>query len=103
MTFEFYRLARPAYEELLEHIDREIVTTFERIEITADGVDWDKEGLRGPSATWTYLVNDNVFSGNMLLMLANRPSMALGAVFTLPILFVWGLYLHWKKRSRHKQ
>jgi len=39
----------------------------------------------------------------MLLMLANRPSMALGAVFTLPILFVWGLYLHWKRRSRHKQ
>ena len=94
---EFYRQAGPAYEALVERIDREVVETFERIEITADGVDWDREGLRGPSATWTYLVNDSVFGGNPLLMLANRPSMALGAIFTMPALFVWGLFLHWKK------
>lgn len=48
---EFYRQAGPAYEALVERIDREIVATFEGIEIKANGVDWDREGLHGPSAT----------------------------------------------------
>ena len=45
----------------LERIDHQIVRTFRSAEITAAGIDLDKEGLRGPSSTWTYLINDNPF------------------------------------------
>ena len=30
------------------------------------GVDWEREGLRGPSATWTYLVGENPFGASGL-------------------------------------
>jgi preprotein translocase subunit SecA len=96
---EFYRTAIQTFEQLLERIDNEIVETFPDLQITAAGVDWERHGLRGPSATWTYLVSDNVFDSNVLLTLANRPALGLGAIFAYPILFLWGLYLHWKRRK----
>jgi preprotein translocase subunit SecA len=43
---------------LLKRIDDEVVTTFNTVEITADGIDLDREGLLGPSSTWTYMIND---------------------------------------------
>ncbi len=59
----------------------------------------ERHGLRCPSANWTYLVSDNVFGSNVLLTLANRPALGLGAIFAYPILFLWGLYLHWQRRK----
>ena len=71
--------------------------------ITRDGVDWDAEGLRAPSATWTYLVNDNVFGSNVVLELAVRPSIdGMSAIFLGPVLFVWALYQHWEKHKKRK-
>jgi preprotein translocase subunit SecA len=96
---EFNRGAIASFEPLLKRIDDTIVSGFESLRITADGVDWKGSGLRGPSATWTYLVNDNVFAGNLLMNLANRPSIALWGTLTLwPVLLAWGVYLHWRKR-----
>ncbi len=46
---------------MLERIDHQIVRTFRSAKITASGIDLDAEGLRGPSSTWTYLINDNPF------------------------------------------
>ena len=96
---EFYRAAGAGFEALLERIDGTIVETFERIEITADGVDWDREGLRGPSSTWTYLINDNVFGNNTFLTLANRPGFGLWAVLLCWwILVPWAMVLRWRRR-----
>ncbi|HEX9942083.1 MAG TPA: accessory Sec system translocase SecA2 [Thermoanaerobaculia bacterium] len=95
---EFYRAAGAAFEALQERIDAGIVEVFERVEITADGVDWEREGLLGPSSTWTYLVNDNVFSGNTFLSLSVRASIGLWAVLVCwPLLLVWGLAKHWRR------
>ncbi|HEY4573013.1 MAG TPA: accessory Sec system translocase SecA2, partial [Thermoanaerobaculia bacterium] len=81
----FVEYCRTANAALLARIDDTIVEIFERIEVTAGGVDWEREGLRGPSSTWTYLVNDNVFGNNTFLGLANHASFGLWAV-----LVCWG-------------
>jgi preprotein translocase subunit SecA len=95
---EFCRIAGAAFEALQEQIENGIVSTFERIEITAAGVDWEREGLLGPSSTWTYLVNDNVFSGNTFLTLSVRASFGLWAVLVCwPLLLVWGAAQHWRR------
>jgi hypothetical protein len=44
-----------------ETINERIVQTFYCVEITEKGIDLEKEGLAGPSSTWTYLVSDNPF------------------------------------------
>ncbi|MFL6202341.1 MAG: accessory Sec system translocase SecA2 [Thermoanaerobaculia bacterium] len=100
---EFYRTAGAGFEALVERIDDTIVETFERIEVTADGVDWEREGLRGPSSTWTYLINDNVFGNNTFLTLANRPGFGLWAILLCWwILVPWALVLRWQRRRRRQ-
>ncbi|UCC31615.1 MAG: hypothetical protein JSU86_04915, partial [Phycisphaerales bacterium] len=60
---EFHKLVARAFRDLLRTIDDEIIETFKTTEITEHGICLDKDGLKGPGATWTYLVNDNPFGG----------------------------------------
>ncbi|MBP7049747.1 MAG: accessory Sec system translocase SecA2 [Phycisphaerae bacterium] len=50
-----------AFCALLDTINKAVVDTFESAAITRDGIDMEKEGLKGPSSTWTYLINDHPF------------------------------------------
>ena len=52
---EFYQRAGEAFNALPDRVEVDVVAAFERITITAQGVDWEGEGLAGPSSTWTYL------------------------------------------------
>jgi preprotein translocase subunit SecA len=56
---EFNRQVNAAFRELSRRIDDEVLMTFRTARITADGIDLAREGLLGPSSTWTYMINDN--------------------------------------------
>ncbi len=56
---EFNKIAIQSYEKLLETIEQETTTALAAAEITSNGVDLEKEGLKAPSSTWTYLIDDN--------------------------------------------
>lgn len=56
---EFNKTAIQSYEKLLKTIEEEVITVLSKAEITASGVDMVKEGLKAPSSTWTYLIDDN--------------------------------------------
>jgi preprotein translocase subunit SecA len=58
---EFHREAVELFGRLLDDVEERSAETFRTAEITADGVDLDAAGLKRPSATWTYLVQDNPF------------------------------------------
>jgi len=62
---EFHKRITYAFGDVQRNIDNGIVQTFNEAEVTEDGIDVDKEGLKGPTSTWTYLVSDNPF-GNWL-------------------------------------
>jgi len=76
---EFFKLAAGFYEQLVESIDEGVLQSFERARITADGIDLDREGLRGPSSTWTYLVNDNPFEWVVGLSAPGNIGLGVGA------------------------
>jgi preprotein translocase subunit SecA len=98
----FHEHARKAFVETLARIDDEIVTTFERIEITADGVDWEGEGLLGPSSTWTYLVTDTPFTTGPLAAMAGRQSAGLLVAWMYwPLWIAWGFFRKWRMRREH--
>ncbi len=99
---EFFREAGDEFDRLPSRVEDQAVRTFEQIEVTADGVDWEQDGLLGPSSTWTYLVNDDQFLGNNVLRdLSHRPGAAAWAVVTLgPLLFLWGLRERWMRRRK---
>ena len=69
---EFNKQAVQAFEELLINIEEDIVKTFESAVISSDGINMEKEGLKAPSSTWTYLINENPnqFSNIQFLMKA---------------------------------
>jgi len=57
--------------------------------------------LKGPSSTWTYLVNDDPFREQVLLSLigAGGKSMAVYAVMVMPALFLlWTIVEHFARR-----
>ncbi|HEX9060797.1 MAG TPA: accessory Sec system translocase SecA2 [Clostridia bacterium] len=60
-----------AFKELLLKIDESIITTFKSIKIESEGIDIGIDDLKGPSSTWTYMINDNPFADDLGLMLGN--------------------------------
>jgi preprotein translocase subunit SecA len=58
---EVHAEAVPLYHRLLSQVEEQSAATFRAVTITADGADLAAAGLRRPTATWTYLVQDNPF------------------------------------------
>ncbi|MDH2427449.1 accessory Sec system translocase SecA2 [Sphaerisporangium sp. TRM90804] len=58
---EFNREAVAAYRRLMDEVERRSVETFQTATITSEGIDALESGLTRPTATWTYLVQDNPF------------------------------------------
>ncbi|WP_328519997.1 accessory Sec system translocase SecA2 [Kribbella sp. NBC_00359] len=58
---EFNKSAIASFDTLIADAWADAVETFQDAEITADGLDEDASGIPRPTATWTYLVNDNPF------------------------------------------
>jgi preprotein translocase subunit SecA len=58
---EFHKEAARAFAHLLAEVEERSAESFGTVLITADGADLGAAGLRRPTATWTYLVQDNPF------------------------------------------
>lgn len=56
---EFNKIAIEAFENLIKDIRNEITDTLASVEITEDGIDMEKAGLKAPTSTWTYLIDDS--------------------------------------------
>ena len=59
---EFHRMSIAAFGELAESAVAKARQTFDDVLIDAEGAHLDGLGLHKPSATWTYMVNDNPMS-----------------------------------------
>jgi len=105
---EFHARARDAFSRMVACLDDDIVSTFENLEITSDGADWETAGLRGPSSTWTYMVTDTPFEQDPLAGLARRPAAgAYAALLYAPMLIGWGVWRllqrRWQRRRGGEQ
>lgn len=93
---EFNKTAIESFENLKKDIIDEAAAVLERAEITGEGIDMEKEGLKAPSSTWTYLVNDRPEQlGIMQMPIALDP---LSALLSLP---VWVASFMKQKKSRN--
>ena len=67
---------------------------LERVRVSDGRVDLEGLGIRGPSSTWTYLVNDDPFRNQIGMMLTGpgRTTIAIyAAAIMMPLLLLWGL------------
>jgi preprotein translocase subunit SecA len=101
---EFGRRAAESFQDLSRRIDEAVVRTLQSARITAQGIDLSAEGLRGPSSTWTYLVNDDPFRSQLGVQLLGPGNFgaAAGAAL-LPfglLLMAWGIYNRFVRSRR---
>jgi len=64
----FHEMAVEAFSETRSGLEEAMVATFESLEITENGVDLDRDELKGPQSTWTYIVNDTPFESTIIRM-----------------------------------
>ena len=94
---EFNKIAIEGYKSLLADIEQEVVSVLSRAEITTYGINMEKEGLKAPSSTWTYLVDDSPEQlGIMPMSLAVDP---LSIILSTAALAMSG----WRKFRRHRK
>ncbi|HEX5081903.1 MAG TPA: accessory Sec system translocase SecA2 [Blastocatellia bacterium] len=100
--YEFTKRIAEAFMKLHQTIEDRIVETFATARITEDGIDLDRAGLRGPSSTWTYLINDQMMSELQRLLYGfGNSAFAIGAALTTwPLLIAWGIWRRFTKRKR---
>jgi preprotein translocase subunit SecA len=58
---EFHREAVTLFSRLLRDVEERSAETFQTVPITPSGADLGAIGLKRPTATWTYVVQDNPF------------------------------------------
>ncbi|MBB3661772.1 preprotein translocase subunit SecA [Prauserella sediminis] len=61
---EFHRVAIPEFHKIRGRVESRSAETLASAEITSDGVDLAAAGVRRPTSTWTYLVQDNPFDSD---------------------------------------
>jgi preprotein translocase subunit SecA len=97
--------AAAAYRRLEEEVEEAVRGAFRSLEVRDGELDLGRLPLQGPSATWTYLVNDDPFRDRLgaMLMGPGRSTFAVGAaLFATPFLLLLGLADKWQRRRRRK-
>jgi preprotein translocase subunit SecA len=86
---------------LQQTIEERIAETFTTVEITKDGINLDQAGLRGPSSTWTYLINDRALPQLQQMLYGHgSAAFAITAVLTTwPLLAAWGV---WRRLTKER-
>jgi preprotein translocase subunit SecA len=90
----FTTAIRLAFRGMEEAIDRAVLEALTAARVSGGRIDLEGLGIRGPSSTWTYLVNDDPFRNQIGMMLTGpgRTTVAVyAAVVMMPLLLLWGV------------
>jgi preprotein translocase subunit SecA len=99
---EFNRNVINSFDQLFTDIEEETVKTLERVNITANGVDMEKEGLRAPTSTWTYLINDS--PEQLGIMSITRSPLAVAVNWPAILgMSIWNRFFRFKKVEEEEE
>jgi preprotein translocase subunit SecA len=80
---EFGKMIIKAFDDLEQQIDQKVIVAFERVNITGSGIDLEREGLLGPTSTWTYLVNDSFFENPLRRTIIGSNAFGVGSALVI--------------------
>jgi preprotein translocase subunit SecA len=99
---EFHRSAVDAFAEMEKQADRVIIKTLRELVKKQGPVDLAAEGLKGPTSTWTYLVNEDQFGWGVELLKGKNLGFAVGAAAFMGPLFVFTLLMRRLRRRKKR-
>ena len=97
---EFQRLADRQFQALCDKIDGALQEKTALL-LANPELELHELGVRRPSSTWTYIVNDNPFGNKLATMLLNNANIGFQVDFiSAAVLFVVGLFRRLRGRKR---
>jgi preprotein translocase subunit SecA len=99
----FMEEARAGFARLDDALDTAVLASLDHVRVEAGRIDIGGIDVKGPSATWTYLVNDDPFREQVMLSLlgAGARGVAIYAAVVMPALFLlWTLVEWWARPKR---
>ena len=99
---EFQKAATGAFLELEDRIGAAIDSTLRSLIAREGPVDLEAAGLKGPSSTWTYLVNEDQFGWGVELLKGTNIGVAAGAAAFYGPLFLLALIVNRFKRKEEE-
>jgi preprotein translocase subunit SecA len=97
---EYNKCAIELFGTVLHNIDRDSINAFDRITVSNNNIDVPEDCAKAPSATWTYLVNDNPFEDSFTQQLIGDTGFSTWAGLLWPLT---ALYLAVKKHKENKR
>ena len=98
---EFRKQATAEFLDLQRRIEQDVVAEMSALIDKGSAADADLAHLKGPSSTWTYLINDEAFSlGVSFGQTKNIGTAAATALYWGPLMILTLLADRWKRRRR---
>ena len=97
----FTRELTVAFRDLEDAIDRTVLEALNDLRVKDGRIDVEALGIKGPSSTWTYIINDDPFRNQIAMMLTGpgRATIAIyAAAMMMPLLVLWGSVDRWLRR-----
>jgi preprotein translocase subunit SecA len=95
-----------AFSTIDEAIDEAVGAALSKVRIVDGRVDLTSTGITAPSATWTYLVNDDPFKSRIGAMLTGPGRATVGiysAAMLMPLLMLWGVVARLLRRDERRR
>lgn len=99
---EFQRLATAAFLGIRPKVEKAVITAFHILLGKEGPLDLDADVLKGPSSSWTYIVNEDQFGWGIEMLSGKNIGLAAGAALYAGPLYVFALLINKfsKKKSR---
>lgn len=94
---EFQKESIVLFDHLLQKLDDQLIQFFKSIQVKNNEINLEDIGIKAPSATWTYLVNDNPFENMIGMQFIGDMGKQIGGVIMMPILLWHHLFRKKKK------
>lgn len=98
--FEFQKLSIRIFDKVQRDVELDTIRTFNKLKIKDNTFCLDDAGLKAPSSTWTYLINDNPFENMLSVRLMGNIGLSIGAGIWGPLMAVYLLIKKFCKKIK---
>jgi preprotein translocase subunit SecA len=95
--FEFHKLVIEIFDNLRIDMESSMIQKFNSIDSNKN-IDISSMGLKAPSSTWTYLINDDPFENMSAINFAASIGLSVGVLLTWPLMLIFPLLKWFRKR-----
>jgi preprotein translocase subunit SecA len=98
--FEFHKLAIRIFDNLQNDMESSMTQKFNSININSTNIDMESLGLKAPSSTWTYLINDDPFENMLTTTYSSSAIISAGSLLILPLILIFPILRRFMKKSK---